>query len=238
VAVERLKVMAGSAQVLELGRAERNKRDKRERLIRAARELFRTKGFEATTTSEIAELADVAKGTLFFHAKSKEELLVMMFQEEIGRTIDRAFATVKGETFFDQAMYVFGSMQEHNRRDIELARIFVKELPFVKDKRQDVDEIPEKFFDKMSLLIEAAKERGEIVQDVDSRLLAYNLFALSYVFTLLWLGSGQRSPERRSPSLEEILSLELKGITKSVARNSSTRRESIKTTSPKSQARS
>ena len=84
--------MSASAAVVEIGRAERNKRDKRERLIRAARELFRTKGFEATTTSEIAELADVAKGTLFFHAKSKEALLVMMFQEEVGDAIERAFA--------------------------------------------------------------------------------------------------------------------------------------------------
>jgi AcrR family transcriptional regulator len=229
--------VAGTAKLLEIGRAERNKRDKRERLIRAARELFRTKGFEATTTSEIAELADVAKGTLFFHAKSKEELLVMMFQQEVGRTIDRAFATVKGETFFEQAMYVFGAMREHNRHDIELARVFVKELPFVKDKRQDLDEVPEKFFDKMSALIEAAKGRGEIVKDVDSRLLAYNLFALNYVFTLLWLGSGQRSPELHSPSLEQILSLELKGIMKSAGRNSGSRGEVLKTIKRRSQAR-
>ena len=34
--------------------------------VAAARELFRTKGFEQTTTSEIAERADVGKGTLFF----------------------------------------------------------------------------------------------------------------------------------------------------------------------------
>ena len=68
-------MLASAAAIVEIGRAERNKRDKRERLIRAARELFKTKGFQATTTSEIAELADVAKGTLFFHAKSKEGLL-------------------------------------------------------------------------------------------------------------------------------------------------------------------
>ena len=207
--------MAGSAQVVELGRAERSKRDKRERLIRAARELFRRKGFEATTTSEIAELADVAKGTLFFHAKSKEELLVMMFQEDMGRAIDRAFATVKGDTFFDQTMYVFDVMIEQNRRDIELSRIFVKELPFVKNERHGVEVITENFFGKMSLLIDAAKKRGEIDSTVDSRLLAFNLFGLHYVFILLWLGSGERFPDKRKPTLTEILRLELKGILKS-----------------------
>ena len=83
--------MAAAGIVEVVGRAERNKRDKRARLIAAARELFRTKGFEQTTTSEIAERADVGKGTLFFHARSKDELLVMVFQEDMGRTINRAF---------------------------------------------------------------------------------------------------------------------------------------------------
>jgi len=229
--------MAGSARVLELGRAERNKRDKRERLIRAARELFRTKGFAATTTSEIAELADVAKGTLFFHAKSKEELLVMMFQEDMGRTIDRAFATLKGETFFEQVMYVFDAMHERDQRDIELARIFVKELPFVKDDGHNLDSVTARFFEQMSLVVESAKQRGEVDADVDSWLLSYNLFALNYVFTLLWLGSGERSPERRTPTLEEILRLELKGIMKDTGDGSGVRREA-KSLKRRSQPRS
>lgn len=226
--------LAASAQVVELGRAERNKRDKRERLIRAARELFRTKGFAATTTSEIAELADVAKGTLFFHAKSKEELLVMMFREDIGRTIDRAFATVKGDTFFARMMHVFGVMLDQNRRDIELARVFAKELPSVKDGRHGVDAIMETFFEKMRLLIDNAKECGEIIRNVDSELLAHNLFALYYVFILLWLGSGEPAPEARKPALEESLGLALKGILKSERRGI----RKIKTIKSRSQARS
>jgi AcrR family transcriptional regulator len=54
-------------------------------MIRAARQLFQSKGLHATTTSEIAELADVAKGTLFFHATSKDALLVTIFQKDVAR---------------------------------------------------------------------------------------------------------------------------------------------------------
>src|SRR5277367_4078990 len=97
---------AAAAAFKVVGRAERNKRDKRARIVAAARELFRTKGFEQTTTSQIAELADVGKGTLFFHARSKDELLVMVFQEEMGRTIVRAFATVPPAPLLEQAMHV------------------------------------------------------------------------------------------------------------------------------------
>ncbi len=203
-----------SATVVEIGRAERNKRDKHERLIRAARELFRTKGFEATTTSEIAEAADVAKGTLFFHAKSKEALLVMMFQEEVGDAIERAFAEVPDAPFLDQLVLVFEVMLRQNLRDVGLARIFVKELAFVSGERHGIDLVMAGLFEKLSALIERAKDNDEVAMEVDSALLGYNLFALYFVFLMLWLGSGAQSPEQRRPSLRQMLELQLRGVSR------------------------
>jgi len=198
-----------SAAVVEIGRAERNKRDKRERLIRAARELFQIKGFQATTTSEIAELADVAKGTLFFHAKSKEALLVMMFQEQVGDAIRRAFVKVPDAPFLDQLMHVFGVMLRQNQRDVALARIFVKELAFVRGERHGIEVVMDGLFDNLRSLIERAKERGEVARSIDASLLAHNLFALYFVFLVLWLGSGARAPEERRPTLRQMLELQL-----------------------------
>jgi AcrR family transcriptional regulator len=204
--------MSASAAVAEIGRAERNKRDKRERLIRAARELFRTKGFEATTTSEIAAAADVAKGTLFFHAKSKEALLVMMFQEEVGDAIERAFAEIPAAPFLDQLVHVFDMMLRQNLRDVGLARIFVKELAFVSGERHGIDLVMKGLFEKLGTLIERAKNNGEVAKEIDSALLGYNLFALYFVFLMLWLGSGAQSPEERRPSLRQMLELQLRGV--------------------------
>lgn len=218
--------MTVSAAVVEIGRAERNKRDKRERLIRAARELFQTQGFAATTTSEIAELADVAKGTLFFHAKSKEALLVMMFQEEVGDAIKRAFAKVPDASFIDQLMHVFGVMLRQNQRDLALARIFVKELAFVRGQRHGIDVVMDSLFANLSGLIERAKERREVAKSVDAPLLAYNLFALYFVFLMLWLGSGARAPEERRPALRQMLELQLAGASSSRAAMRSRRKKS------------
>jgi AcrR family transcriptional regulator len=200
-----------SAAVVELGRVERSKRDKRERLIRAARKLFQTKGFEATTTSEIAELADVAKGTLFFHAKSKEALLVMMFREDVGQAIDRGFAKVPDAPLIEQLIYVFGVMLKQNQRNLSLARVFAKQLAFVRGERQSVDAVMGGLYQKLGGLIERAKDRGEIARDVDSALLGHNLFALYFAFMVLWLGSGEPSPEAQRPSLRQMIELQLKG---------------------------
>ena len=202
--------MRQSAAVVELSRTERSKREKRERILRAARQLFLSKGFQATTTSEVAELADVAKGTLFFHAKSKEALLVMMFQEQVGRSIERAFSKVPKVALIDQLTHVFNIMLKDNQRNLGLARIFVKELAFVHGDNKGIDAVMASIFGKLNVLIDAAKERGELPTAIDTALLAHNLFALYFTFMLRWLGSGEPTPDRRQPPLRRMLEMHLR----------------------------
>lgn len=56
-------------------------RTTRERLLEAARELFTTTGYHATTTPLIAGRAGVAEGTIYRHFPSKQALLNAAYQE-------------------------------------------------------------------------------------------------------------------------------------------------------------
>ena len=64
-------------------RRERHKTDVRNRLLRAAFELFATRGFEATTVEDITRAADVAKGTFFNYFPTKELLLAQMSEHRL-----------------------------------------------------------------------------------------------------------------------------------------------------------
>lgn len=55
--------------------------DKKRRVFNAAARLFARKGFEKTTVDEIAEAADVAKGTVYYHFKGKEDLFLFLVEE-------------------------------------------------------------------------------------------------------------------------------------------------------------
>lgn len=57
------------------------KEKKRSALLAAALELFAEQGFNGSSTAQIAQHAGVASGTLFFHFKSKEELVHALFRE-------------------------------------------------------------------------------------------------------------------------------------------------------------
>src|SRR5438270_7531666 len=61
-----------------VGRRERNKQEKLERITAAARELFAEHGVDEVTTQQIADRADIGTGTLFLYAKSKGELLLLV----------------------------------------------------------------------------------------------------------------------------------------------------------------
>src|SRR5579871_6561147 len=71
------------------GAAERAGRggDKRQRILDAAVRVFAKKGFYATRVSEVAKAAGVADGTIYLYFKSKEELLVSLFEDRVERLL-------------------------------------------------------------------------------------------------------------------------------------------------------
>lgn len=55
-------------------RKERERLQRREEITQAAEKVFFTKGFENATMEDIAEFAELSKGTLYLYFKSKEDL--------------------------------------------------------------------------------------------------------------------------------------------------------------------
>lgn len=70
------------------GRRLRNMQDKRNRIFTAAAELFTEHGYEAVTTQQISDRADIAAGTLFRYATSKGDLLLMVYNQQFRTAID------------------------------------------------------------------------------------------------------------------------------------------------------
>ncbi len=78
-----------------LGRRERNKQQKLERITAAASELFAEHGIDDVTTQQIAERADVGTGTLFLYAKTKGELLLLVQNAHYAVALEKGIAAAE-----------------------------------------------------------------------------------------------------------------------------------------------
>src|SRR5882757_3763900 len=65
--------------------------DTRRRIQDVALDLFAEQGYEKTSLREIAERLDVTKAALYYHYKTKEEILTSV-AEDLGRPIDELIA--------------------------------------------------------------------------------------------------------------------------------------------------
>lgn len=114
-----------------LGRRERNKQEKLDRITAAARELFTQYGVDEVTTQQVAEKADVGSGTLFLYAKTKAELLLLVHNVKYAQALANGVDAASAETaVLDAVMAIIRPIIECNRVQIENGRTYLKEIVF------------------------------------------------------------------------------------------------------------
>ncbi|MBF6330127.1 TetR/AcrR family transcriptional regulator [Nocardia transvalensis] len=101
----------------EIGLRERKKERTRRALLRAAYRLFEEKGYDRTTTSEIAHAAEVSPGTFFNYFGTKEELVFGDRSEVIGAGLRVLARREPGDAPADALLRAFDAMQEVTRLD-------------------------------------------------------------------------------------------------------------------------
>ena len=64
--------------------------ERKNEILDAAEKLFGTKGFDSTSTNDILNEIGIARGTLYYYFKSKEEILDAMIGRMMSRLIEKA----------------------------------------------------------------------------------------------------------------------------------------------------
>ena len=114
-----------------VGRRERNKQLKLERIMAAATELFAERGVDEVTTQEIADKADIGAGTLFLYAKTKGELLLLVQNSTYAEALVQGKQAAEGLTDpLDAVMAIVRPVVECNRKQVDNGRTYLREIVF------------------------------------------------------------------------------------------------------------
>ncbi len=114
-----------------VGRRERNKQDKLERITAAAGELFAEHGVDEVTPQQIADKADIGTGTLFLYAKTKGELLLLVQNSSYVDALAEGRASAEGiPDALEAVMAIIRPVVECNRIQIDNGRTYLREIVF------------------------------------------------------------------------------------------------------------
>jgi len=163
----------------------------RERIVRAAAELFRLHGYYHTSVDDILRDSGAKKGNFYFHFKTKEEVGYAVL-EWFAKDFGDLFTTTTGAeaTLREQIQAFFGAMEEYQlRNECQGGCPFGNFALEMGDNHQGfaehVDMVFRFFESGITRLVEAAKERGEIRPDVDSKKTAQFILSAFEGATLL-----------------------------------------------------
>lgn len=211
--------MADTRQVTKIpgeppvGRRQRNKNEKLQRITRAARALFHRQGFDQTTTAQIAKAAGVGEGTLFLYVAQKEDLLILAFTSEMAEVVTKAAAAVdRRAESIEQLMGFFDELLAFHEADPILARSFLREVGFLRNPERDYGFGNITVIETLADIVERARSRGAIAADIVTDTAANLLFS-AYWFCLRGWAHGEMTAAQFRDRLREMLQLALRGMT-------------------------
>ena len=171
-------------------------------VLDAAAQLFSKNGFKETTTRDISAIANLNAGSLYYHFKSKDELLLAVYEEGVRRVTEHVLAAVAGVT--DPWLRLEAILRGHLESILEqspYASVIVRVLP------QSVPAVQKQLIrlrDSYESIYIEAIEALPLAPWVDRRLL--RLFLLGATnYSQVWFRDGEYDPAALARELVRVV---------------------------------
>ena len=154
----------------------------REKILEAARGLFNTKGFNATTISDLVEATGMQKGSLYFHFPGKDAIAREVLKEATDEFMEFLSKVLGGdnpgaglENFFRSAL------DKHLATGFVGGCIFgntaLEMTDFDPEFAGMIDRVFDEWISRVASVVAGAQKRGQIRTDINDEALAKHIIA-------------------------------------------------------------
>jgi TetR/AcrR family fatty acid metabolism transcriptional regulator len=173
--------------------------------------VFAGRGFFNATVAEIARAARVADGTIYLYFKSKEDLLIRLFEEKMSELLEQARRELAKErdaaARLRRFIHLHFSLVEKNP---DLAAVLIVELR----QSELVKGLPKArlaaYLDLIAEVVREGQEAGTFTRQIAPSTCKRALFGALDELALGWLLSGRRTPLKKAAS--EVATLFVRGL--------------------------
>lgn len=143
--------------------------NKHSKIISAATKVFAKKGFFTARISDIAKEAKVADGTIYLYFNNKYDILISVFEEEIGKIVDQIKKSLATETDPRKMLETYATRHlltmKKNRNLAEVIQIELRQTnKLIKDYRNNKFS---EYTDLVADIIRLGQSQGIFDQDIE-----------------------------------------------------------------------
>ncbi len=163
--------------------------DKREKILYAAVRVFAKYGFYNSTVSQIAREAGVADGTIYIYFKSKDDILIQVFEEAMSVILSTLEEKFKGVTDPVEKLKIY--IKNHFELATnypDLAEVIQVELrQSAKFMKEYKNEPFRKYLSIIKEIIEEGQQKRFFKEEIDPGLIKRVIFGTLDEITLHWV---------------------------------------------------
>nr|WP_281248927.1 TetR/AcrR family transcriptional regulator [Bacillus alkalicellulosilyticus] len=147
-------------------------------IIEAAVRVIAEHGYHQAQVSKIAKEAGVADGTIYLYFKNKEDILISLFEEKMGRFVEKTKEQIEKEN--DPGEKLFRLIQMHFKQlaaNYALAVVTQLELRQSNaELRLKINEVLKGYLQLIDVVLVDGKESGYFNANLDNRLVRQMIF--------------------------------------------------------------
>ncbi|MEH2461080.1 TetR/AcrR family transcriptional regulator [Nostoc sp.] len=186
----------------------------RTRILETAQRLFASKGFDGTTTRDLAQTAGVAEGTLFRHFPNKKAILVEVATSGWVEILTDLLTELSEMGSYKAIAQVMRHRMWNFQKNADVMRVCFMEVQFHPDLRDRIQlEVITKMTDVGEAFFQTAMDKG-IYRQMDAKLVAkvfLGMFAIAG-FSNNTLLEPDASPQEMQQMAEGLADIFLNGV--------------------------
>ena len=179
----------------------------RQRIVAAAVSLFAEQGFDATSVNEVVVRAGVAKGALYHHFASKDDLLYEVYRE----LVDRQLAGLReilgrGLAPADTLRELIADLVVTTAARAGEAKVFLRESHRLGDANQArVRAARRSIHDAVTELVRSAQATGEFSAVASPEIVTFTVFGLINELPVWYRPDGPKQPGEIAAELSDLI---------------------------------
>jgi TetR/AcrR family transcriptional regulator, fatty acid metabolism regulator protein len=181
--------MATVATKKTAARTAQSRADKRRHILEAAVEVFANAGFHKSRVSDVARAANVADGTIYLYFKSKDEILLSIFEEAMAEMIEAVEEKLEPlEDPFEMLRTFTEFHMDRVERRRSVAKVLQVELRLSNTfMRQYKPTKLKQYLDIVGRIVEDGQARGLMRSDVNPIIVRRALFGALDEIAMQWI---------------------------------------------------